>query len=287
MLKRQRVRCTALLAIAVGLSLFVCPRFAHAVALADLPDSTGNAGVLSVPPFAVPDPLANKRQTEQPHRQTAQPFGLRAAAQVTGGLEALWRSAARRLPAESSILARCRADSATCPPAATRFLSVINRSASRDGWNRIAEVNRTINLDVQPVSDAAHYGVANLWPTPLMTFTANAGDCKDYAIAKFVALRELGFSADDLRIIIVHIRASAEYHAVVAVRYESHWFILDNRTSTIKRDNDVAEYEPLFVVDGENVRKMQPSPPAQAVSATPSAADVTIFAGPESAQELA
>jgi predicted transglutaminase-like cysteine proteinase len=196
----------------------------------------------------------------------------------------MWRSAANRLPGESSILARCRTDSAACSPAATRFLAIIDRAAEQNGWIRIAEINRAINLDIRPVSNVAQYGAAPLWPTPLMTFAVNAGDCKDYAVAKFVALRELGFSADDLRIIIVHIRGSAEYHALTAVRYDSHWFVLDNRTSTIKRDNDVAEYEPMFVVDGANVRRMQPPPPAQAsaVNAKPSAADVTLVAGPES-----
>ncbi len=208
---------------------------------------------------------------------------------MIGGLETMWRSAARRLPAEYNILEHCRTAPALCPPAATRFLTVITRAASREGFARIAEVNRSVNLDVRPVSDTAAYGAAPVWPTPLMTFAVNAGDCKDYAVAKFVALRELGFSADDLRIVIVHIRDSAEYHALAAVRYESHWFILDNRTFTIKRDGDIAEYEPMFVVDGENVRRMQPPPATHApeLEATPSVADLTLFAGPESLPALA
>ena len=164
-----------------------------------------------------------------------------------------------------------------------RFLALISRAANEEGWSRIAEINRAINLDVRPVSDAAQYGASLLWPTPLMTFAANAGDCKDYAIAKFVALRELGYSADDLRIIIVHVRASAEYHALAAIRYGAHWFILDNRTFEIKRDSDIADYEPLFVVDGENVRRMAPPPPVQAleINAVPSTAGAIFFAGPE------
>jgi predicted transglutaminase-like cysteine proteinase len=147
-------------------------------------------------------------------------------------------TAASRLPGESRIPARCRADSANCSAAAARFLAIIDRAAKQDGWIRIAEINRAINLDIRPVSDVTQYGATPFWPTPLMTFAANAGDCKDYAVAKFIALRELGFSAADLRIVIV--RASAEYHALTAVHYDSHWFIRDNRTSAIKRDSDSA-----------------------------------------------
>lgn len=286
MLNAQWARYAALSAFVVGLGVVGCPRVVSASAVADLENSANEFGMASVTravPFDAPD-------VSEAHRQKSEPFGLRAAAPVTGALPAIWQSAARKLPHEYGILARCRRTaSATCPPAAARFLAVINRAAVRNGWTRIAEINRAINLDVQPVSDATHYGVGDLWPTPLMTFAANAGDCKDYALAKFVALRELGFSADDLRIVIVHIRASAEYHALTAVRYDSHWFILDNRTFTIKRDSDVAEYEPLFVVDGENVRRMQPPPATHApeLKATPSAADLTLFAGPESLPALA
>jgi predicted transglutaminase-like cysteine proteinase len=280
MLHRPRACCRALLAAVLGLGLLACPRLARASALADLPDSTNNVGaVLSVPLDALDAPAQS---------QTAEPFRQQATARVTGSLQDMWRSAANRLPTESAILARCRADSAKCSPAAAKFLAIIDRAAKQKGWTRIAEINRAINLDIRPVSDVTQYGAAPLWPTPLMTFAANAGDCKDYAVAKFVALRELGLSADDLRIVIVHIRASAEYHALTAVRYDSHWFVLDNRTSTIKRDSDVADYEPLFVVDGANVRRMQLSPPEQtsAVNAGPPAADVTLFAGPESLPAL-
>jgi predicted transglutaminase-like cysteine proteinase len=45
------------------------------------------------------------------------------------------------------------------------------------------------------VSDLAQYGVTELWASPLTTFAAGAGDCEDYAIAKYVALRQAGMAA--------------------------------------------------------------------------------------------
>jgi len=38
-------------------------------------------------------------------------------------------------------------------------------------------------------------------------------------------------------------------HAVVAVRYEQRWLILDNRTMAILDADDVHDYRPLFALD--------------------------------------
>ena len=47
------------------------------------------------------------------------------------------------------------------------------------------------------LEDLANYGLPDYWATPLQ-FLDRDGDCEDYAIAKFVSLRELGFAADEL-----------------------------------------------------------------------------------------
>lgn len=277
LLQRTRARCAALWVIAVGFGVLASAQLAQASASADLTDPTNNLGLPAAVPFDQKDAPAARPRAEEP-------FGLREGASVTGSLPAMWRSAARRLPGEHGVLEGCRTDPAKCPAAAARFLALIDRAAGRDGWTRVAEINRAINLDVRPVSDTTLYGAAPLWPTPLMTFSSNAGDCKDYAIAKYVALRELGFSADDLRIVVVYIPATAEYHALTAVRYDAHWSILDNRTSEIRRDADIADYRALFVMDGENVRRMTvPAATQNAQSDKPATAPrPTQFAGPES-----
>ena len=218
--------------------------------------------------------------------QAAEPFGLRATTLVKGGLQSMWRAAAGRLPGEHRILMDCRAKPVRCPPAAARFLAVIDRASGESGWTRIAELNRAINLDIRPVSDTAQYGARNLWPTPLMTFQSNAGDCKDYALAKYVALRELGVSADDIRLLVARVRGADEYHAVAAVRFEGRWLVLDNRTADIRADAEVVDYDPQFVLDRDGVKRIAASPqPPDSVKLTkpPAASEPPIlFAGPES-----
>ncbi len=62
---------------------------------------------------------------------------------------------------------------------------------------------------------------------------ARSGDCEDYAIAKFFALRELGFGNDQLRIVNVYDRRRGIGHAVLAVNLDDHISILNNQTGII------------------------------------------------------
>jgi predicted transglutaminase-like cysteine proteinase len=191
-----------------------------------------------------------------PISRLAEPFGAKLTGPVKGGLQKKWLGVLHKLPLERRILARCRANADRCPPPAKRFLAVIQKALTQDGVMRIAEINRAVNLDVRPVDDMTQYHVLDLWATPLMTFTSNAGDCEDYAIAKYVALQEIGIADEDLRLLVVHLAAKNEDHAVAAVRYDGRWLVLDNRTFEMRDDSQIGEYEPLFALDSEGVKRM-------------------------------
>lgn len=184
----------------------------------------------------------------------SEPFNVETSAPVKGAVQYKWAGVKKALPREARLLAKCRDTPADCAPAAKRFLAVIDKAAAREGWTRIAEVNRAINLSIRPVSDMAQYGVHDRWASPLMTFASGAGDCEDYAIAKYVALRELGFVERDLRLVIVHDHAANEDHAVTAVRHENRWLILDNKSLAIRQDMNIAAFDPLFVIDSGGVK---------------------------------
>ena len=94
-------------------------------------------------------------------------------------------------------------------------------------------------------------------PHRLQTLASEAGDCEDYAIVKYVALRELGILPDDLRLIIVQDDKRETGHAVVAVRYEQRWLILDNRTMSILDAEDVHYYRPLFALDQQGTHTIR------------------------------
>lgn len=214
--------------------------------------------------------------------QASEPFDLETSTPVKGRLQQKWAGVKKKLPREARLLHQCRNDAVTCTPAAKRFLAVIDKASTRTGWTRIAEINRAINLSVKATDDTAQYGVRDLWASPLMTFTSGAGDCEDYAIAKYVALREVGFDAADLRLVIVHDHVVNEDHAVAAVRHQGHWLILDNKTLNIRQDMSIAAFDPLFVIDGGGVKWAKARPSVPKGSLADASLGRASFSGPQS-----
>jgi predicted transglutaminase-like cysteine proteinase len=78
------------------------------------------------------------------------------------------------------------------------FGDFLVRLRSGNRWSQINRVNRYVNA-VAYRSDLANWGQDDRWVGP-GEFFARGGDCEDYAIAKYFALRSLGISKDDLRI---------------------------------------------------------------------------------------
>jgi predicted transglutaminase-like cysteine proteinase len=181
---------------------------------------------------------------------SAEPFGVSTSRIFAGPLREKWRNVERKLDDERVQIALCDGDRERCAsPAALRFLAIVDSARSREGRARLGEVNRAINLAIRPMSDQAQYGEADVWTSPLVTFSHGAGDCEDYAIAKFVALRQAGISPDDLRIVIIRDTIRGEDHAVAAARLDGHWLALDNRRMAMVEDDNLKNYRPLFVID--------------------------------------
>lgn len=194
-------------------------------------------------------------------RKSTEPFGLSASPLSAGGLLQKWLGVERKLDDERVQLALCDGDREHCvSPAALRFLAIVDDARTREGRARLGEINRAINLAIRPMSDQAQYGEIDVWSSPLVTFAHGAGDCEDYAIAKFVALRLAGISPDDLRIVIMRDTLRGEDHAVAAVRLDGHWLTLDNRRMAMVEDANIRNYRPLFVIDQSGVMQYADAP---------------------------
>lgn len=201
---------------------------------------------------APPMQLAALAPVDDAIQPASGPFGMIAA--HSGAMSAKWRSLQPAIDMEARILDLCRSDAQLCPAAAASFLAIIDTARNRAGRARIGEINRAINLAIRPEDDRARYGVADIWTTPLMTFALGAGDCEDYAIAKYVALRAAGIAPDDLRIVIVHNPALRQDHAVTAARVDGEWLILDNRHMLMLSDKQLTTMVPLVTLDHEDAK---------------------------------
>jgi predicted transglutaminase-like cysteine proteinase len=196
-----------------------------------------------------------------PGGSSDEPFGLPAATLSEGGLRDKWLGVERELDDELLVLALCEEDRGHCPSLPARqFLAIVDKATARQGRARFGEINRAINLAIRPMSDLAQYGSIDVWSSPLATFASGAGDCEDYAIAKFVALRLAGIAAQDLRLVILRDTVRQEDHAVVAARLQGHWLTLDNRRMAMVEDGWLRNYRPTFVIDHDGVRQYSPAP---------------------------
>ena len=172
-----------------------------------------------------------------------------SSSMTAGEISSKWTELQSRIRADETVVAACRSQQTACSQAARRFLSIVDLVRKQEGRVRLGWLNRAVNMVVRPVSDWAQYGLADFWASPLQTLGSEAGDCEDYAIVKYAALRELGVLSEDLRLVIVQDDKREVGHAVVAVRYEQHWLILDNRTMAILNAEDMHHYRPLFALD--------------------------------------
>ncbi len=112
----------------------------------------------------------------------------------------------------------------------------------------------------------------------LETLQTRRGDCEDYAIVKYVALREAGLSNADVKIVILRNLLPNEYHAVAAARVNGEWLILDNRHLTLVRDTDMTRATPKFQLDEDGVHRFVPSNhTVQSPQASPSTFEAQLF----------
>ena len=88
-------------------------------------------------------------------------------------------------------------------------------AGGRDRQTQIEEVNTYLN-NVSYLTDPINYGVADYLAVP-REHLSRQGDCDDYAIAKFLSLRSLGFSNEGLRVVVLQDLNLRIPHAVLAV----------------------------------------------------------------------
>ena len=134
----------------------------------------------------------------------------------------------------------------------------MKEAREHEGRVRLNFVNQRVNNAIRYTSDMTQWGTPDEWSAPLAagkgSFDTGLGDCEDYAIAKYVALRAAGVPAKQLRVLLVRDNIARLDHAVVAANEEGHWFILDNRWTAAVEDNDVRRFTPLFALDDEGVK---------------------------------
>lgn len=157
----------------------------------------------------------------------------------------------------TGVLERIHADryreSAACAPAGSARCRVQDWQAflatlgGKPRQEQVEAVNRYMNRHAY-IEDLPNYGVPDYWATPREFFSKD-GDCEDYAIAKYVSLRQLGFAESQLRIVVLQDLNLNVAHAVLVVYLDGKTLMLDNQIKHVIETEKVRHYRPLFSIN--------------------------------------
>ena len=114
--------------------------------------------------------------------------------------------------------------------------------AQLSAHQKIASVNRYYNTRYRQESDMRVWGQGDYWASPHEFIARGAGDCEDFAIAKYFHLVRDGVPEDSLRLMIV------QHFDGARMRIESHMVLAwypGSRAEPMILDNVSARIEPL------------------------------------------
>ena len=100
-------------------------------------------------------------------------------------------------------------------------------------WTKIVRLNREVNASIEQVEDIDQFGVLEKWTYPVN----GQGDCEDIVLEKRRRLIEAGLPRSALLITVVR-DEQGDGHAVLTLRTDRGDYVLDNKTSKIRRWQD-------------------------------------------------
>ncbi|NOY62872.1 MAG: hypothetical protein GXP10_06950 [Gammaproteobacteria bacterium] len=128
-------------------------------------------------------------------------------------------------------------------------LEVLTQSIlNQNKIHKLLTIHRFAN-QIPYLTDLRNYNQLDFWAIPDEFYARNGGDCEDYVIAKYYALRILGFNIDDLRVVVVRDTNIDIYHVVLAVNLDGNSIILDNRVRAVMLDRNVLHLKPIYSIN--------------------------------------
>lgn len=137
-----------------------------------------------------------------------------------------------------------------------------------DAWQRLLSTNKQLseleqlkvvnqffNKQLRYEEDIDLWHQVDYWATPIEALMKGAGDCEDYAIAKYFSLRRLGVSSDKLR--ITYVKALQQNRAHMVLTYysspEAMPLVLDSLIDAIKPANQRTDLLPVYSFNAEGL----------------------------------
>lgn len=132
---------------------------------------------------------------------------------------------------------------------------LIRGDRSRSDRDKLQKVNHFFNSRIRFANDIEVWGVEDYWATPVEFLGKGAGDCEDFAIAKFFTLKAMGVPDEKLRITYVKAIQYNVHHMVLTYysEPEAEPLVLDNLVDSINPASKRADLVPVFGFNGSGL----------------------------------
>jgi len=148
---------------------------------------------------------------------------------------------------------------AAAQPKFDNWRKLINGLMDSSDAERMKRINGFFNQQIQFGEDIVIWGQLDYWATPIETLGRSAGDCEDFAIAKYFSLLQVGVQPDKLRLIYVRAKTgttdATQAHMVLAYypTPDAEPLIMDNLIGEIRPASRRPDLVPVFSFNSSGV----------------------------------
>jgi predicted transglutaminase-like cysteine proteinase len=132
---------------------------------------------------------------------------------------------------------------------------LINSNLGKSESELLQTTNRFFNRQLRFVDDSQNWRQNDYWASPIEALVKGAGDCEDYAIAKYFTLRRLGVPSEKLRITYVKALRYNQAHMVLTyyATPSAMPLVLDNLISEIRPASQRKDLLPVYAFNAEGL----------------------------------
>lgn len=137
---------------------------------------------------------------------------------------------------------------------------VMNAAADQDDIGKLDALNQFFNRRILSREDVEVWGQVDYWASPLEMMEKGAGDCEDFAIAKYFSLVALGMPVQKLRLVYVRAQiggagGTVQAHMVLAyyAAPNAEPLILDNLITDVRPASRRPDLSPVFSFNSEGL----------------------------------
>lgn len=137
---------------------------------------------------------------------------------------------------------------------------LLQNTGKQSEQQKLDTVNRFFNQQLAFKDDLVVWGQVDYWATPVEALVKGAGDCEDFALAKYFSLRELGVPAERLRITYVKSLKLNQAHMVLSyyINDSSDPLVLDSLTNDIVPATQRRDLLPVYAFNAEGLFLIDP-----------------------------